>query len=37
VAKVAKATTETELIGIRMAATTGVSNPERAIETPITL
>jgi hypothetical protein len=30
VAKVANATTETELMGIRMAATTGESSPERA-------
>lgn len=37
VVNVANATTETELIGIRIAAITGESNPESAMEIPITL
>lgn len=37
VANVANATTETELIGIKIAAITGESNPDSAIEIPITL
>jgi len=37
VANVANATTETELIGIKMAAITGESFPDSAIEIPMTL
>lgn len=37
VANVANATTETELMGINIAAITGDKFPESAMETPITL